>query len=108
MSDHGLVMPLTPTPDETERHIEVHATHGPTDETTLATEVEARLDGIRERSRQRSLEIRNRSTIRLGGIESQRVAVRYYNQTQKAWYIEDFIEALRTASNTRSICERRM
>src|SRR6266853_6397373 len=61
MSDHGLVIPLTLTPDETERHIEVYATHGPTDETTLATKVEARLVGIRERSRQRSLEIRNRS-----------------------------------------------
>jgi hypothetical protein len=96
MSDHGRIIPLTPEPHERDRHIEAYAGYAvDLDAPTVAFEVNKRLEYIRQRSRTHSLKIRSRSSLVLASLPAQRVVVRYYDETLKAWVVEDFIEALR-------------
>jgi hypothetical protein len=96
MSDHGRIIPLTKEPFEPERHIEVYAAYAvDLDERTLAGEVTKHLDSIRERSHGGNVEVRRRVKIRLGGIDAERVVVRYYDDESKTWRVEDFVQALR-------------
>jgi hypothetical protein len=96
MSDHGRIIPLTQEPYEAERHIEVYAAYAvEVDEPTLALEVANRLAYIRQLSNGGKAEVHHRFKTRLGGIDAERVVMRYYDGESKKRRIEDFVEALR-------------
>jgi hypothetical protein len=96
MGDHGRIIPLTAEPSEPERYIEAYAGHSADlDKPTVAAEVRSHLGWIRERSRNKSIQIRKRSYVRLAGLKGQRLAVRYFDKELKTWFIEDFVELVR-------------
>jgi hypothetical protein len=96
MQDHGRIIPLTPEPSEPERYIEAYADNGADlDESTVAEAVKSHLRGIRERSREKSVQIRKRTGITLASLKGERAAVRYYDAKLQAWMMEDFVELLR-------------
>ncbi len=94
MSDHGRIIPLTPEPHQRERHIEVFAGYADPGE-DVSREVESRLTGIRERSREDSVEVRSRSAAVVSKQRAERVVVRYYDTKLDRWSMEDFIEIFR-------------
>jgi hypothetical protein len=53
------------------------------------------LRGIRERSREKSVQIRKRTGITLASLKGERAVVRYYDAKLQAWMMEDFVELLR-------------
>jgi hypothetical protein len=96
MSDHGRIIPLATGPNDTDHWIEAYAGFATDiDEPTLDDEVSSRLDWIRERSRDGSVSVLQRSHVTLGGLKGQRVVVRYYDKESKRIMVEDFVEALR-------------
>jgi hypothetical protein len=95
MQDHGRIIPLT-QPSEPERYVEAYANNGADlDEPTVAEAVKSHLRGIRERSREKSVQIRKRSDITLANLRGQRALVRYYDAKLQVWMMEDFVELLR-------------
>ena len=88
MSDHGRIIPLSSLPYDAERHIEVYAGHIMEED---ADNVAQRITWIRERGR--NLQVLRRSKLRLSGMKADRVVVRYLDNKQKQWMVEDFIES---------------
>jgi len=94
-SDHGQIIPLTPEPYEPERHIEVFAAWATDTEPSAQRKVDEHLNRIQEKSREQTVEVRSRSTVRLAGLRAPRVVVRYYSTKLNGWLVEDFVEMLR-------------
>jgi hypothetical protein len=100
MQDHGRIIPLTPEPHEPERHIEAYADNGADlDKPTIKEAVKSHLRAIRERSSEKSMQIRKRSGITLAGLKGERVVVQYYDARMQAWMIEDFVTLLHDGVN---------
>jgi len=96
MSDHGRIIPLSHEPYEDERHIEVFASHGAElEEPTVSQAVTQNLRRVRERARRHSLIVRKRLGVTVDHVRGERVVVRYYDKSMKAWLVEDFIELLK-------------
>jgi hypothetical protein len=97
MQDHGRIIPLSPEPYKPERHIEAYADTGTDlDNPTVTEAVKSSLRWIQERNREKSVQIRRRFSITVGGLKGERVVVRYYDSKLSNWMIEDFIELLRS------------
>jgi hypothetical protein len=96
MQDHGRIIPLSTEPYEPSRYIEAYPGYMPDlDDPTAAQLVSLELRSIREESRKRSLQIRQRSRITLAGRKGERVIVRYYDAKLKRWQVEDYVALLR-------------
>lgn len=96
MQDHGRIIPLTPEPSKPERYIEAYADNGADlDEPTVAEAVKGHLRLIRERSREKRMQVRKRIGITLAGLKGERAVVRYYDAKLQAWMMEDFVELMR-------------
>jgi hypothetical protein len=96
MTDHGLIIPLTSEPHEPERHIQVYADHAAhLEEVTLEQAVAWRLGLIQEMSRDGSMEILKRSSVRMAGQKAERAVVRFYHEKLGMWLVEDFVEIVR-------------
>src|SRR5664280_2598392 len=96
MSDHGRIIPLSTDRSDTDHWIEAYAGFATdVDDPTPGDEVESRLGWIRERSRDGSVSVLQRSDVRIGGLKGKRVVVRYYDKESNRVMVEDFVEALR-------------
>ena len=96
MSDHGRIIPLATGPNDVDHWIEAYAGFATNiDAPMLEDAVNSRLGWIRERSRDGSVSVLQRSHVTLGGLKGERVVVRYYDKESKRVMVEDFVEALR-------------
>ena len=94
MGDHGTLIPLVTGAQDFGRQIEFYAELDSSDEHNLARLVTKWLRSPRESAREHT-KIQKRTSYRLGGLNAERVVIRYYDPGLKAWYIEDFVVALR-------------
>jgi hypothetical protein len=96
MSDHGRIISLAIGRADTDHWIEAYAGFATElDEPTPQNAVDARLDWIRERSRDGSVSELQRLDVTIGGIKGKRVVVRYHDKESNRVMVEDFVEALR-------------
>jgi hypothetical protein len=96
MSDHGRIIPLATGRTDSDHWIEASAGFATElDEPTPQNAVDSRLGWIRERSRDGSVLVLQRSDLTIGGIKGKRVVVRYYDKKSGRVMVEDFVEALR-------------
>jgi hypothetical protein len=96
MSDHGRLISLATGPNDTDHWIEAYAGFASDpDDPTLENEVASRLGWIRDRSRDGSVSVLQRSGVTIGGLKGKRVVARYYDKQSNRVMVEDFVEAVK-------------